>query len=80
MEHWTKDYQEVVWFMQVLWNADILQTTEADITSIVDYLLNPRQFESEHQLWESMDSPTPDDSQFIDFVRQASQPGMTSDE
>ncbi len=71
---WTKNYQEVVYFMQVLWFADVLSTTQSDITDLVTYLNNPRQYEGEHQLWAEMDMPDPGDDNWDEFASKVTQP------
>ena len=77
--NWTKDYAHVVYFMQVLWFADVLSTTESDITPLVDYLNNPKQYEGEHLLWAIMDLPDPGDDNWDEFAKQVNQPEIAGE-
>lgn len=71
---WTKDYAQVVYFMQILWNCDVLETTEDNIEDLVSYLNNPKQYESEHQLWAEMDLPDPGDPNWDEFKERVTSP------
>jgi hypothetical protein len=75
---WTKVYPDVVYFMQILWSADVLETTEENIEDLVSYLNNPKQYEGEHQLWAEMDLPDPGDTNWDEFVSKVTSPDIDS--
>lgn len=66
--HWTKDYHEVIYFMSILWHADELQTSVSDISSVYDYLQAPHKWNDEHEVWDQMERPEPDSTDWDQFV------------
>ena len=76
--NWTKNYMEVIYFMEILWSADVLTTTETDITPLSTYLRAPQNYSNEHQLWAEMDMPEPSDDNWDDFVNQVNSPDIVA--
>lgn len=65
---WQKTYSKIVHFMTILWCADLLETSDVDITSITDYLNRPSHFQNEHEIWESCGFPEYGDGDWDHFI------------
>lgn len=71
---WTRSYADVTHFMGILWHADILTSSDTDITDIVEYLDHPNLFTREHEIWEECGQPEPeeDEAAWAEFVEAIS--------